>query len=183
MRIISGQFKGRRIQAPTNLPVRPTTDMAKEGLFNYLAARLELEGIRAFDLFCGTGNISYELISRGAASVTAVDKHPACCKFVSSYANQLKPGVVKVFNTDCLVAIERCRDQFDLIFADPPYDYTRYSELVQGVLTGKLLHPDGLFVVEHANHIDFSLIPSFIETRNYGKVHFSFFHSLQSNDA
>jgi 16S rRNA (guanine966-N2)-methyltransferase len=183
MRIISGQFRGRRIQAPTNLPVRPTTDMAKEGLFNYLSARIELDGIRALDLFCGTGNISFELISRGAASVTAVDKHPACCKFVSSCANQLKAGVVKVFNTDSLVAIERCREQFELIFADPPYDYTRYSELVQGVLTGNLLQPDGLFVVEHANHIDFSLIPGFIETRNYGKVHFSFFHSIQSNNA
>ena len=180
MRIISGKFRGRRIQAPTNLPVRPTTDMAKEGLFNCLAARVELDGIRALDLFCGTGNISFELISRGAASITAVDKHPGCCKFVAAYANELQPGIVKVFNTDSLIAIERSREHFDLIFADPPYDYTRYADLVQGVLTSNLLRPDGLFVVEHANHIDFTLIPSYIETRNYGKVHFSFFHSIQA---
>jgi 16S rRNA (guanine(966)-N(2))-methyltransferase RsmD len=183
MRIISGQFRGRRVQAPTNLPVRPTTDMAKEGLFNYIGARLEIQGIHALDLFCGTGNISYELISRGAASITAVDKHPACCKFVSTYANQLKPGIVKVYNTDSLVAIERSREQFELIFADPPYDYTRYADLVQGVLTGNLLHPDGLFVVEHASNIDFTLIPGYIETRHYGKVHFSFFHSIHTNQA
>ena len=183
MRIISGTHRGRNINPPAGLPVRPTTDFAKEGLFNVLQHQLDFEEIEVLDLFCGTGNISYELISRGAASITAVDKHPACCKFVSTYANQLKPGIVKVYNTDSLVAIERSREQFELIFADPPYDYTRYADLVQGVLTGNLLHPDGLFVVEHASNIDFTLIPGYIETRHYGKVHFSFFHSIHTNQA
>lgn len=178
MRIISGKFRSRRVTAPANLPVRPTTDMAKESLFNYLNMRVEFEGIEAMDLFAGTGNITFELISRGAASVIAVDKHVGCVKFIAQYADQLVPKVAKVYNTDALIAIERSRDRFDLIFADPPYDYDKYGDLVEGILTKPLLKDGGILVIEHPGNIDFTAIPGFIETRHYGKVHFSFFNAI-----
>lgn len=180
MRIISGTLKGRRFEAPASLPVRPTTDMAKEGLFNYLASRVDFEGIAVLDLFTGTGNLSYELISRGAASVVAVDKHPGCVRFVQEQFRNLGFREGRVFNTDVFIAVERSRDTFDLIVADPPYDFPRHAELIRAILEKGLLKPEAWLVMEHPGTLHFELIPGFVETRHYGKVHFSFFTASET---
>lgn len=181
MRIISGKWKGKRIEAPANLPVRPTTDMAKESLFNYLQSRLEWDGLVALDLFAGTGNITYELISRGAAEVVAVDKHPSCTRFISNTLRQLGSDNVRVFTTDARVAIERSKDTFDFIFADPPYDLPMHLELCNSIMRGGLLREGGIFAMEHPAGVNLSSVPGYMETRNYGRVHFSFFSIPSAN--
>lgn len=175
MRIISGKWKGKRIEAPGNLPVRPTTDMAKEGLFNYLQTRLEWEGLEALDLFAGTGNISYELLSRGAALVVVVDKHPSCTKFISNTLRQLGVTQSRVYTTDARVAVERSKDQFDFIFADPPYDLAIHHELSTLIMKSSLLRPGGIYAIEHPSEVNLTTIEGYVETRHYGRVHFSFF--------
>jgi 16S rRNA (guanine966-N2)-methyltransferase len=180
MRIISGKWKGKRIEAPGNLPVRPTTDMAKEGLFNYLQTRLEWSGLEAMDLFAGTGNITYELLSRGAASVVVVDKHPSCTKFIGNTLRQLGVTQARVFTTDARVAVERSKDQFDFIFADPPYDLAIHHTLSELIMQSRLLKPGGIYAIEHPAEVSLTAINGYTETRHYGRVHFSFF-SIPSN--
>ena len=175
MRNITGLFKGKRITAPQNLPVRPTTDMAKEALFNYLGGWLNFEEITAMDLFCGTGSISFELLSRGTRRIVAVDKHSACIKFVQSFADGLRKGVLTGFATDAFIALERSKEQFDLIFADPPYDFGRYEELALKIINSGRLKSQGLAIIEHPAEIKFKHLPLFYETRSYGKVNFSVF--------
>ena len=175
MRIITGMFKGKRITAPSNLPVRPTTDMAKEALFNYLGGWLEFEEITALDLFCGTGSISFELLSRGTRHIVAVDKHSACIKFVQGFADGLRKGILRGFATDAFIALERSKEQFDLIFADPPYDFGRYEELALKIINSGRLKSQGMAIIEHPAEINFTHLPLFYETRSYGKVNFSVF--------
>jgi len=175
MRIITGMFKGKRITAPQNLPVRPTTDMAKEALFNYLGGWLTFDEISAMDLFCGTGSISFELLSRGSPHIVAVDKHSACIKFVQNFADGLRKGVIRGFATDAFIALERSKDQFDLIFADPPYDFGRYEELALKIINSGRLKPQGMAIIEHPAEIKFDHLPLYHETRSYGKVNFSVF--------
>lgn len=175
MRIISGKYKGKQLQAPSGLPVRPTTDMAKEGLFNMLASRVDIEGCKALDLFAGTGNISFELLSRGAAELVIVDKHPGCVRFIEDTLKKLDAGEARVYKTDAIVALERVKNKFDLIFADPPYDYKNHREIVSKVFERGLLAPGGWMVIEHPKEVEFSDMPAWYETRKYGKVHFSFF--------
>lgn len=164
------------LRAPQGLPTRPTTDRAKEGLFSWMNSRLDMEGLAVMDLFCGTGNISYEFISRGAAKIVAVDKHPACVKFVREQFNQFEPGDFQVFCTDAKVAIERSKDTFDIVFADPPYDYKEHLYLANAVMNAGLLKPDGIFIMEHPAEINFKHHPGWLETRHYGRVYFSFFN-------
>lgn len=181
MRIISGKWKGKRIEAPGNLPVRPTTDMAKESLFNYLQTRLEWDGLVALDLFAGTGNITYELISRGAAEVVIVDKHPSCTRFIGNTLRQLGFDQARIFTTDARIAVERSKDTFDFIFADPPYDFPLHLELCNAVMQGDLLREGGIFAMEHPAGVQLSTVPGYMETRNYGRVHFSFFSLPSTN--
>jgi len=178
MRIISGKWRGKIIQAPENLPVRPTTDMAKESLFNWMSTRIDLEDARVLDLFAGTGNITYELLSRGAGRILSVDKDPGCVKFIKRMSDQLLPGVVEVFQTDARVAIQRSLQPFRLIFADPPYDYPDHERITQEILSLNLLEEDGWFILEHPGSVILSHIPGYYETRHYGKVHFSFFQQI-----
>ncbi len=175
MRIISGKWRGKIIQAPENLPVRPTTDMAKESLFNWMQTRIDLENATVFDLFSGTGNITYELLSRGAGRIVSVDKDPSCVKFIKRMSDQLQAGIVDVFQADARVAIKRVHQKFRLIFADPPYEYPDHEKLSLEILELHLLEEDGWYILEHPASVVLSHIPGYSETRHYGKVHFSFF--------
>jgi len=180
MRIISGNFKGKVIMAPLSLPVRPTTDIAKEALFNWLTFRIDITEVEAMDLFAGTGNITYELISRGAKNVVSVDMNPKCVRFINETLQKLQVRNVQVFNTDAFVAIKRVKKKFDLIFADPPYDFPDYHKFVRTLLETDLLNPHGWIIIEHPQTVNFTLIPGFSEQRNYGKLNFSFFQTPQS---
>jgi 16S rRNA (guanine(966)-N(2))-methyltransferase RsmD len=179
LRIISGKHKGKQIVAPHNLPVRPTTDIAKESLFNVLNNMVDFEELEVLDLFSGTGNISYEFYSRGAKSIHAIDSNHACVKFIDQTFKNLKAPNVQLFRTDVFIALPRFHKSFDLIFADPPYDFAETDRLVEEIFKLNLLNHDGIFVLEHPKEKDFSKHQHFTEKRQYGKVNFSFF-TLQS---
>ncbi|MCB0805807.1 MAG: 16S rRNA (guanine(966)-N(2))-methyltransferase RsmD [Bacteroidales bacterium] len=177
MRIISGKNKGRKIVAPEHLPVRPTTDRAKESLFNILMNEIDLTETTALDLFSGTGNISYELISRGCKSVTSVDKDAGCCSFIKQMAEKLGYENLYVMRSDYHGFIENSTSKFDLIFADPPYDMQETVQIPSFIFEFDLLQPEGLFILEHDRQIDFSESRNFYKHRKYGKVNFSFFRA------
>ncbi|SHG97026.1 RsmD family RNA methyltransferase [Flagellimonas flava] len=178
MRIISGKFKGKRISAPKKLPVRPTTDMAKEGLFNILNNRFYLDDLKVLDLFAGTGNISFEFASRGCNELTAVDGFPGCVQFIAKVAKELDSPMTAV-KSDVFKFLERTTDKFNLIFADPPYSFedSKFETLVNMVFANKHLLEDGLLVVEHSSLTDLSQHPCFSESRKYGGSVFSFFEA------
>ncbi len=176
MRIISGQYGGRRFEAPRNLQARPTTDIAKEGLFNILQNRIGFEGISALDLFSGTGSISFELLSRGAASVVGVEMGRPQQQFIQKVSQELKIGrELQLVRGDVFKYLKGSSQQFDLIFADPPYALTELPQLPDLIFEGNRLKEGGLFILEHGKENDFSLHPHFVELRKYGAVHFSFF--------
>lgn len=175
MRVVSGKFKGRTIRPPKNLPVRPTTDMAKEGLFNILNNRIDFEETSVLDLFCGTGNISIEFASRGATDITSVDGNFRCVGFVNSLFKDLDVSGAKAIKSDCLRFVANSSQKWDLIFADPPYDYPNYATLVSEILSEPLLAEGGLLIVEHPKEVNLESFDEFKETRKYGRVHFSFF--------
>ncbi len=177
MRIISGKFRSKYIKAPTNLPVRPTTDFAKEGLFNVLNNRFYLEGLKVLDLFSGTGNISYEFASRGAASITAVDLNTKCVSFISKMSRELDMDIVSI-ESNAMDFVKRCKQKFDIIFMDPPYDFEAYDPLIKMILENKLLTEKGELIVEHDKNKDLGHIDGFRAMRNYGKVGFSFFEYI-----
>lgn len=178
MRIISGSLKGKRITAPKKLPVRPTTDMAKEALFNILRNRYSLTRISVLDLFSGTGNISYEFASRGAEAVTAVDAHSGCTKFIDQTATDLELNITAI-KSDVYSYLSRAGGQYDVIFADPPYDFdaTEFLKIVDLVLEHNLLLPNGCLVIEHSKHTDLQEHANFTEIRKYGGSAFSFFNA------
>lgn len=175
MRIISGTHKGRSIRPPKNLPVRPTTDKAKEGLFNILNNRVDFEDLAVLDLFCGTGNISLEFASRGASSITSVDQNYRCVSFVKSASQELGLDAVKTQRADALKFVESTVQKFDLVFADPPYDFPKYSDLIHSIIDRNLLKEGGVLIVEHPAEVDLTGFSELYETRKYGRVHFSFF--------
>ncbi|MEG1572502.1 MAG: 16S rRNA (guanine(966)-N(2))-methyltransferase RsmD [Bacteroidales bacterium] len=175
MRIVSGKFKGRQLYAPTDLPVRPTTDLAKESLFNILRFKLDLDEIEALDLFAGIGSISYELISRGALSVHAVDINPKCTAFIKETSERLKISNLQVFKQDAFLYPLQSKVSYDFIFADPPYQAEGIGTIPAHIFEGKVLKEQGLFVLEHSKEHNFASFPFFKEERHYGKVHFSFF--------
>ncbi len=179
MRIISGKNRGRHIVAPSNLPVRPTMDMGKESLFNILNNYFYLDNIHVLDLFSGTGNITYEFASRGALSVVAVDENLLCTKFIQKTIGQLQYDNVTVVRQDAFEYLKGCRRQFNIIFADPPYDMEGVDRLADIIFQQELLLPDGWFVLEHSVVHDFSSHPKFYDHRKYGKLHFSFFVNMQ----
>lgn len=180
MRIIGGKFKGRRFHPPAdNWPTRPTTDFAKEGLFNILNNRMDFEELKVLDLFGGTGNHSYEFISRGCTEVTYVDKFPACVAFVKKIAQDL--GIsdhIRIVKADVFKFMETTPEQYDYIFAGPPYALPRIDEIPDLVFQHGLLTEEGVFVMEHNPNHSYRQHPHFAEERNYGKTIFSFFANL-----
>ena len=175
MRIISGQFKGRRLQVPTNITARPTTDFAKEGLFNLLNNRIDFEDIDMLDLFAGTGSIGIEFISREAKSVISVEQNERHCAFIRKVCSELKITNLSLIKTDVFKFIDTCHSQFDMIFADPPYELEQLARIPDLIFTKKLLKEEGLFVLEHSSKNNFEQDPHFVDHRNYGNVNFSFF--------
>ena len=175
MRIISGRFKGRRISAPTTITARPTTDFAKEGLFNLLNNRIDFDGIDILDLFAGTGSISIEFVSRDCSSVITIEQNEKHCNFIRKVCNELKIDNLTLLKTDVFKYITGCHTQFDMIFADPPYELEKLSEIPDLIFNNKLLKADGLFVLEHSAKHSFQNHPNFTDHRHYGNVNFSFF--------
>jgi 16S rRNA (guanine(966)-N(2))-methyltransferase RsmD len=175
MRIISGKFKGRRLQVPTNITARPTTDFAKEGLFNLLNNRIDFEGIDVLDLFAGTGSIGFEFISRDCKSVISIEQNERHSSFIRKVCTELKITNLSLIKTDVFKFIDTCHGQFDMIFADPPYELEQLAQIPDLIFAKKLLKEDGLFVLEHSSKNNFDQHPHFVEHRNYGNVNFSFF--------
>ncbi|MBT8259865.1 MAG: 16S rRNA (guanine(966)-N(2))-methyltransferase RsmD [Bacteroidia bacterium] len=176
MRIISGQYKGRKILAPKKLPVRPTTDMAKEALFNILNNRFYFDELNVLDLFSGTGNISYEFASRGCENILAIDNNYGCVSFINKTSEDFEMPI-KTIKSDVFKYLENCKNQFNLIFADPPYNLSQkaFEELLLIVFKNNLLEENGILIIEHSNHTDLSKISNFSFSKKYGGNVFSFF--------
>lgn len=176
MRIVSGKLRGRRVIAPNYLPVRPTTDMAKEALFNILNNDYYFDEVSALDLFAGIGSISFEFCSRGCADVLAVDVHSGCIKFLEKTSEELGADL-QVVKSDVFSFLNRNKKSYDLIFADPPYDLEpdKLQTLVALVFDRGMLLPDGKLIVEHGPKTNLSHLPKFEQSRKYGNNVFSFF--------
>ena len=179
MRIISGEHKGRKIIAPKKLPVRPTTDMAKESLFNILNNYYFFDEISVLDLFAGSGNISYEFASRGTKDIISVDKDYGCSKFIIETAETLNMPI-QVIRGDVFKYLESSKQKFTVIFADPPYDFDldKFSKIPQLVFDNKLLEDDGLLVIEHSKHTNLSHLQHYNYSKSYGGNVFSFFEII-----
>ncbi len=175
MRIIRGKYGRRRFDVPKNITARPTTDFARENIFNVLENMLDFEGLRALDLFAGTGAISLELLSRGCQSVTAVEKSSIQYNFIRKVAKELGEENLNLIKGDVFKFIAAASQPFDFIFADPPYDHPRFGEIPRLVLQSKMLQPGTVFIIEHSRDYDFSALPHFQEHRVYGSVNFSIF--------
>lgn len=176
MRIISGIHKGRKIIAPQKLPVRPTADRAKESLFNILRNTYAFNQVNVLDIFAGTGNISFEFASRGAPAVTAVDENNGCVRFIAETAEKLEMPIETV-KSDVFDYLKFTSQTFDIIFADPPYDFDQsiFLSIADLVFEKNHLNKGGMLVIEHGKHTDLSAHPHFNEFRNYGSSAFSFF--------
>ena len=176
MRIISGTYKGKRLTAPKNLPVRPTTDFAKEALFNILNNSIYFPEVSMLDLFAGTGNIGFEFASRGCPKIISVDAHYGCVGYIQKIAEELS-FPIETIKADVLKYLEHATGSFDIIFADPPYDFTleALTELSHKVFEKNLLKPDGILIIEHTKHLDLKDVTRFEESRKYGGSVFSFF--------
>tara|TARA_R110002050_G_scaffold125960_1_gene246542 strand:+ start:86 stop:619 length:534 start_codon:yes stop_codon:yes gene_type:complete len=176
MRIISGTYKGRRLTAPKNLPVRPTTDFAKEALFNILRVRYFFDELSVLDLFAGTGNISYEFASRGVPNITSVDAHQGCVQYINKVSEEFTFPIQSV-KADVFKYLENASGKYDVIFADPPYELSalELGKIVIAVFEKKLLEEDGMLIIEHSKQNDLSHSANFTESRKYGGNVFSFF--------
>jgi 16S rRNA (guanine966-N2)-methyltransferase len=175
MRIIGGKLKGIRMNAPASLPVRPTTDMAKEALFNILYNTYDFDSCNVLDLFSGTGNISIEFASRGINHVTAVDKHSGCIYWLKSVIDQYALTEIELQKADVFKFLAQDKKKYQIIFADPPYDLPTIPLIPQLVAERKLLTENGLLVVEHPSLLKLKDQPGYRETRRYGNSSFSFF--------
>jgi len=176
MRIISGKHKGKRLTAPKKLPVRPTTDMAKEGLFNILNNQYNFSQLSVLDLFAGTGNISYEFASRGTNNITAVDSNYGCVGYIKKIALELDSNIQTV-KSDVYTYLEKASPKVDIIFADPPYDFTveQFQKIAVLVFEKKLLTENGILIIEHSKYTSLEETPYFKNSRKYGGSVFSFF--------
>jgi 16S rRNA (guanine966-N2)-methyltransferase len=176
MRIIGGELGGRRINPPAKMPyTRPTTDIAKEGLFNVIENNLDIETLKTLDLFGGTGSISYELASRGAAHCTIVEKDVSMYEFIKKTAASLELKNFSIVKMDVFKFIGQCTDKFDFIFAGPPYALGTIDELPKKIAEKELLSPNGWFVLEHTPRNNYEKYPMFVTSRNYGTTIFSIF--------
>lgn len=183
MRVISGIYKRRRFDVPHTFKARPTTDFAKENLFNVLSNYIDFEdGVTALDLFAGTGSISIELVSRGCDRVISLEKDPQHHAFISKIMREVKTDKCLPIKGDVFRYIDRCSEQFDFIFADPPYSLSELSTIPQRIFEHHLLKPGALFVLEHGKDLSFEEHPYFIEHRHYGSVNFSFFQAPEKED-
>ncbi len=183
MRIISGKYKGRRIFPPKNLPVRPTTDMSKEALFNVLNNYFNFGGLKVLDLFTGTGNISFEFASRGSDNITSVDEDFGCIKFIKQVAEEYDFNIAAI-KSDVFKFIEKNNNTYDIIFADPPYalDQTTFEKIVLTVFEKELLQEDGMMVIEHSKYTKLDHLIHFSFKKSYGGSIFSFFEIITEND-
>ena len=183
MRIISGKYKGRRISPPKGLPVRPTTDMSKEALFNVLNNHFSFEGLKILDLFAGTGNISYEFASRGSTPITSVDGDFGCVKFIKQVATEFDFNIAAT-KSDVFTYLERCKTSYDIIFADPPYalDQATFEKIVLLIFEKELLNQDGMMVIEHSKYTKLDHMMNFSFKKSYGGSIFSFFEIESDSD-
>lgn len=176
MRIISGIHRGRMIHPPRNLRARPTTDFAKENLFNVLANRVDFEECDVLDLFSGTGSISYEFCSRGARSVVSVEINAVHHNFIRTTARSFGMEQLHAVKANAFLYLKSCpKQRFDIVFADAPYDLEESGQIIPLVLDSEILRENGLLIFEHSDRFDFSAHPRFVELRTYGSVHFSLF--------
>lgn len=176
MRIISGIYKGRRINPPKKLPVRPTTDMAKEALFNILNNQFYFDEISVLDLFAGTGSIGYEFASRGTETITCVDQDFGCIKFINLTAEAFEMDIQSI-KSDVYKYLENSKQQSTIIFADPPYAFTleQFSKIPELIFQNNLLEKEGLLIIEHSKHTDLSNLINYSYSKSYGGNMFSFF--------
>jgi 16S rRNA (guanine966-N2)-methyltransferase len=180
MRIIGGKYRGKLFSPPAGLPVRPTKDRAKEALFNIIGHRFGIEGATVLDCFAGTGNITFEFLSRGAERVIAVEQHTKCADFIRRIITELKTTNGEVVNAEVRRFLASTRITFDIIFFDPPYALDRQEEMILTCLERPLLNPLGILVIEHQSLKSFSNLPHFLECRKYGASSFSIFQFPES---
>lgn len=180
MRIIGGEFRSRRFSPGKNFKARPTTDFARENLFNILSNRINFEETKVLDLFAGTGSISFEFASRGSKDITCIEMNRIHFDFICSVVEKLNLNkVIRPINADVFRSIGKLKQSFNIIFADPPYELKRLQEIPDLVMNSELLNKEGLFILEHGKDNDFSEHPNYTEIRMYGSVHFSFFSHSQ----
>ncbi|MBP6640539.1 MAG: 16S rRNA (guanine(966)-N(2))-methyltransferase RsmD [Bacteroidia bacterium] len=179
MRIVAGKYRGRMIRPPKGLPVRPTTDQAKEALFNILSHRLDFSEISVLDCFSGTGNMSYEFLSRGVKKLVAVDADAKCVQFIQSTFRELGAADMRAMKMPVEKFFQGKPEAFDLIFMDPPYAMAGQEALIAGILHSEWLASDGLLILEHASTNQFDSLAEFVELRKYGGSSFSFFEKCQ----
>lgn len=182
MRIISGKYRGRRLNPPAGLPVRPTTDFARESLFNVLNNLVDFEGLRVLDLFAGTGSVSFEFLSRGAAEVTAIDANNRCIDFIRKSGDSFGIDNLRAVRTNAFVFLRQMKTRYDLIFADPPYDMEGIADLPRLIRESELLDVQGWFILEHSAGYDFREEKNYHSHRRYGSVNFSFFRDSEKRE-
>lgn len=175
MRIIRGKYGKRRFDVPKNITARPTTDFARENIFNVLENIVDFDDLSALDLFAGTGAISLEFLSRGCRNVVAVEMAATQANFIKSVLSKLNADNMKVIKGDVFKFVETCSNGFDIVFADPPYDHPRFAEIPELILNSRMLNPGAIVIVEHSKNHDFSGLPHFDQHRVYGSVNFSIF--------
>ncbi len=175
MRIIGGSFKSMRFNPPANIPTRPTTDMAKEGLFNMLNNYFNFDNVKFLDLFGGTGSISYEFSSRGCTDITNVERFPKCAQFIKKTATEMKMEGFKSLQMDVFAYIEMCHEKFDIIFAGPPYALENMDSIPDLIIQKNMIDGEGWFVMEHNPNHHYDEYPNFLLKKNYGSTIFSVF--------
>ena len=175
MRVITGKYKGRHFDIPRTFKARPTTDFAKENIFNVLNGYIDLDGAEALDLFSGTGSITLELLSRGCSHVTSIELDRDHHRFICDCVKKLGTEACLPLRADVFRFVKSCRQQYDIVFADPPYALKELPQIPDLVFERALLKPDGILVFEHGKDHDFSQHPRFVEHREYGSVNFSLF--------
>ena len=181
MRIITGKYKGRHFDIPRTFKARPTTDFAKENIFNVLVQYIDFEGATALDLFSGTGSISLELLSRGCSQVVSVEMDRDHHRFIQECVKKLGGEGIIPIRGDVFRFVKSCKQQYDLIFADPPYALKELPQIPDLIIEKQLLKEDGIFVFEHGKDYDFSGHPNFVEHRSYGSVNFSLFRATATS--
>ena len=183
MRIIRGKYGRRRFEPPKNITARPTTDFARENIFNVIENIEYVEGLTVCDLFSGTGAVAFEFLSRGASQVTAVEMAQTQVSFIRSVKEKLGDGNLRIIKGDVFKFIENSGRSYDIVFADPPYDHPRFDEIPGLILASPLVKAGSLLIMEHSGSRDFSMIPGFFQRREYGSVNFSLFRVAGGDDA